>query len=80
MAKINDGGPAFPMLWNSSHNSEWEIEGGMSQRAYIATQIAAGMVAHSGPDGFHFGSGQIANRACDIADALIARLAEGGAE
>lgn len=43
--KINDGGPAFPMLWNAAHNSEWQVEDGMSLRDWFAGQaLASGAV------------------------------------
>lgn len=80
MPKINDGGPAFSTTWDASHNAALQTEDGMSKRAYIATKIAAALATYSGSVGINFGPGSIATRSCEIADALIASLAEGGAE
>lgn len=42
----NDGGPAFPLIWNSAHNSEWNTEAGMTLRDWFAGQALAGIAAN----------------------------------
>ena len=48
--KIDDGGPAFPMLVRCFDNDEREhhysMEGGLSARDYFAGQALAGLCVH----------------------------------
>lgn len=46
--------------------------GGMSLRDWFAGQIAGGMAAFSGTSGISYGPGEIAGRAYQVADALVA--------
>ena len=52
---------------------------GMTLRDYFAGQIAAGMAAYSGTVGAPFGPDDIASRSYQIADAMLAERAKGGA-
>lgn len=62
-----DGGPAFPIADIGLHGSH-----GMSLRDAFAMQIAAGMAAFSGTSGVSYGPHDIAGRAYEVADAMIA--------
>lgn len=75
MSKINDGGAAFP---NSVQPDFQYAEVGMTLRDFFAGQIACGMAAFSGTSGVSYGPGDIAGRAYQVADAMIAAR-EGGA-
>ena len=69
MSKMNDGGPAFPV----GVPIEFQVfNEGMSFRDWSAVQIAAGMAAYSGTCGPGFGPGEIAKRAYEVADAMLA--------
>ena len=74
MAKINDGGPAFPTPEIRAPDGTGIQEGalGMSFRDWSAVQIAAGMVAYSGTLGLAFGPSEIAKRAYEVTDAMLA--------
>ena len=49
---------------------------GMTLRDWFAGGIAAGMAAYSGTEGACFGPGDIATRAFEIADAMLAERAK----
>lgn len=74
MAKINDGGPAFPTPEIRAPDGTGIQEGalGMSLRDWSAVHIAAGLVAYSGTLGLAFGPGEIAKRAYEVTDAMLA--------
>jgi len=76
VSKINDGGAAFP---NSVQPDFQYAEGGMSMRDWFAGQIASGMAAFSGTAGVSYGPHEIAGRAYEVADAMLAARAKGGA-
>lgn len=65
-------GPAFP----GDYETQYAI--GLSKREWFAGQIAAGMAAYSGTAGISYGPGDIAGRAFQVADALIAAGKETG--
>ena len=69
--RINDGGPAFPKHW-------LDEVGGMSLRDWFAGQVAGGMAAFSGTAGVSYGPGDIAGRAYQVADAMLAERAKTG--
>lgn len=62
------GGSAFPMTGTSCVPSKE----GMSLRDWFAGQIASGMAAYSGTAGASYGPGDIAGRAYQVADAMLA--------
>ena len=70
----------FPQLesnWN--HDAEerrYELVGGLTKREYFAAQIAAGMCAYHGTFGSNSGAGDVAERAAQVADALLTELAK----
>lgn len=69
MTKIDDGGPAYPRMQNNQQDH------GMSVRQVFAgQQMAAMRAACHGIEAF---SGDVAKRAVQDADALIAALKEG---
>lgn len=45
---------------------------GMTLRDWFAGQVANGMAAHSGTSGAYYGPGDIAARAYEVADAMLA--------
>lgn len=77
----NDGGPAFP----ATEEGQTAFSGqpctiyhpGMSLRDYFAAKALQGMVAFSGSAGLGFGPGDIAGRAYQIADAMLAERGKG---
>jgi len=69
MSKIKDGGAAFPV----AVPVEFQFaEAGMSLRDWFAGQIASGMAAFSGTSGVSYSPADIAGRAYEVADALLA--------
>jgi hypothetical protein len=80
MSTGNDGGPAFPKSvdlysWESRDDGmriTGELTGGMTLREYFAGQALVGLLAsgHSRP-------AEVAEGACQYADALLAELAKG---
>lgn len=46
MEKINDGGPAFPDLYQDSHSGAYQHHNGMSLRDYFAGQALSGLCAN----------------------------------
>ena len=85
--KINDGGPAFPghHYFDPSRGQYGEHMtasdvgcGGMSLRDWFAGQVAGGMAAFSGTAGVSYGPGDIAGRAYQVADAMLAERAKTG--
>jgi len=68
--KINDGGPAFPTEPNTQPG--FYLHQGMSLRDHFASHIACGMAAFSGTSGISFGPRDIAGRAYEVADAMLA--------
>ncbi|MBN9535052.1 MAG: hypothetical protein J0H10_17055 [Alphaproteobacteria bacterium] len=71
----NDGGPAFP----HQDSGNTGLRPGMTLRDWFAGQIAAGMAAFSGTSGISYGPDDIAGRAYQISDALLAHRAKDGA-
>lgn len=71
---IEDGGPAFPIADIGLHGSH-----GMSLRDAFAGQIAAGMASFSGTSGVSYGPHDIAGRAYEVADAMLAARQRGKA-
>jgi hypothetical protein len=71
--KMEDGGPAFPQISKGQGYPDYET--GLSIRDWFAGQIAAGMASHSGTQGLSFGPGSIAERAYEVADAMLAARA-----
>lgn len=83
--KIEDGGPAFPVLGNIAHNSDWVSEDGMSLRDHFAGQalVALGTwmpVPKSGHPSLH--SDETLKSRAEIAyrqaDAMLAARKSGG--
>lgn len=66
MSKIEDGGPAFPVVSDIFGHIE-----GMMLRDYFAAQIASGMAAFSGTSGVSYGPDEIAGRSYQVADAML---------
>jgi hypothetical protein len=85
MSKVDTYGPAFPTSVAFHPDADFGngmiVTGdkGMTLRDWFAGQIAAGMAAHSGTMGMPFGPEQIAKRAYEIAYAMLAERAKGGA-
>ncbi|MCO5092098.1 hypothetical protein [Bosea sp. (in: a-proteobacteria)] len=50
--RIEDGGPAFPMLGNVAHNSDWLTEPGMSLRDWFAGQAMSRLLDTCRGDNF----------------------------
>lgn len=69
MPTINNGGAAFP---NSVQPDFQYAEAGMTLRDFFAAHIASGMAAFSGTSGVSYGPVEIAGRAYQIADAMLA--------
>jgi hypothetical protein len=74
MSKINDGGPAFPVLDNPGDGALYCRAGGMSLRDWFAGQALNAMLAD--PGRFSSAAGFSAD-AYAVADAMIAAR-EGG--
>lgn len=79
MSVTNDGGSAFPVLppavtdCHAGPPAGYPYpEAGMTLRDYAAIHIAAGMAAFSGTSGLSYGPGEIAGRAYQVADAMLA--------
>jgi len=70
--KMEDGGFAFPRPGEHGFKPP---EYGLTKRDWFAGQIAAGMASHSGTQGLSFGPGSIAERAYEVADAMLAARA-----
>lgn len=73
MSKVNDGGAAFPMLWNIGYNTDWDVEPGMSMRDYFAANALTGLISRTNPgsisrDDCNF----FASQAYWMADAMLA--------
>jgi len=66
MTDILGSDPAFPFGSDGSYHQ------GMSFRDWSAVHIAAGLVAYSGTLGLAFGPGEIAKRAYEVTDAMLA--------
>lgn len=73
----DDGGPAFPVPIASlaSGDTVPAFDWGMSLRDFFAGQVAAGMAAFSGTAGVSYGPHDIAGRAFEVADAMLAAKA-----
>lgn len=67
-------GPSFT---SNGHPNGHDM--GMSQRDWFAGQAMAGLAAHSGSYGFGNGPSDLADRAYEIADAMLAEREKGGA-
>lgn len=74
---INYGGAAFPC--EGGEGSGLYPDPGMSMRDWFAGQALAGLCAHHGSYGIGNGPGELADRAHEIADAMIAARKIGGA-
>jgi hypothetical protein len=74
--KPNDGGPAFPFQCQGATTGP-EIYYGMSLRDWLAGQALAGWVACPSTDGKHSAAAQYCYQ---LADAMLAERAKGGAE
>lgn len=78
MSKIEDGGPAFPVVVQLSDNHLVRREEGMTLRDYFAAKALQGMLANQHPyqasDEHMF-----ARDAYTLADAMIRARKEGGA-
>lgn len=77
--KIEDGGPAFPVLGNVGYNSDWVSEDGMSLRDHFAGRALVGLLA----SGTFSNSGNgfeafISEKAFNLADAMLAARKSGG--
>lgn len=80
---FNNGGPAFPVSREAALNPVTDMGGndvssGMSLWDWIAGQALTGLCAHHGSYGIGNGPGEIAVRAYDIADAMLAERAKRG--
>lgn len=67
-APINDGGPAFPVIYCTE---------GMSLRDYFAAQALAGMLQNYTTQKFGVGEQTCARGAYEFADAMLAARKEG---
>ena len=68
-------GPAFP----TGNQQEWGPDGGMTLRDYIAAKALSGMLASEGDDaGYYTDTAHAAQRAYDLADAMLMVRAKGG--
>lgn len=67
-APINDGGPAFPVIYCTE---------GMSLRDYFAAQALAGMLQNYTTQKFGVGEQTCAQGAYEFADAMLAARKEG---
>lgn len=73
--------PAFPSQAFGSDGLPMEAASyGMDLRDWFAGGIASGMAAHSGTSGLSYGPGDMARRSYEIADAMLAERAKGGAK
>ena len=80
MSAVNDGGPAFPMAFQSldrqgNPDSSPNVEWGMTLRDYFAAKALAGMCADSEISG---SAEAYAESAYKFADAMLAARANGG--
>lgn len=87
MSAQNNGGPAFPMIRDMRHNSDWDHEEGMTLRDYFAAKAMQAIITKLpvvDREG-EFGSpvedkikynADIANSAYWIADAMLAERAK----
>lgn len=66
----HDGGPAFPMIWDATHEQNWKTEAGMSLRDYFAAAALQGALAN--PEYAGMPDDRIARGSWDIADAMLA--------
>lgn len=67
MSENNDGGPAFP------RDHRYQGHNGVSTRDLFALHIASGLCASHGSCGAGNGPSEIADRAYEIADAMLKR-------
>ena len=74
MTNPNDGGPAFPRPDERGPYGEGIREGcdGMTLRDWFAGQALAGVMAYCGSHGIGWGCGDIASRAYEASDAMLA--------
>lgn len=88
MARIDDGGPAFPQPFiydpDRGHAGQYidaedaGVSTGLTLRDYFATKALQGQIAYEGMEGCD--AEHIAGMAYELADAMLAaRRAEGGA-
>lgn len=72
MSKVNDGGPAFPVVVPTDFQF---AEDGMTLRDWFAGQALTGLLAHQQEDGSGFlhelGPGAAAHQAYRFADAML---------
>ena len=80
MAKHDDGGPAFP-LWHhgEADGREWPCPG-MSLFRYYVGQALAGKVLADMADESSLALYEIAQKACELAEAVIAEIRRREAE
>jgi hypothetical protein len=77
--RIDDGGPAYPTLWNSAHASDWLTENGMTLRDRFAIAALCGMAASVGFQGGPWN--KLSTDAYEAADAmLVARSTKSSVE
>jgi len=72
--KTEDGGHAFPLIWNVAHNSDWNTEAGMSLRDWFAGQALSGHLSSLNPTAEHDtdSATAFARSSYKIADAMLA--------
>ncbi|MEN4889168.1 hypothetical protein [Erwinia billingiae] len=77
MSSKETGGPAFPELGNVGHNSDWQLDNGMTLRDYFAAKALPDLIAGysrnqgSGPY-LDASPDEIAHWAYRYADAMLA--------
>lgn len=69
--KTEDGGHAFPLIWNVAHNSDWNTEAGMSLRDYFAAQVMAAIIVGNKADYTAMTAGAVKD-AYAVADTMLA--------
>jgi len=81
--KIEDGGPAFPVLGNIGYNSDWVSEDGMSLRDHFASQAIPAIIRQCASnlnfmDKTETAEQYFARKAYLIADAMLLARKSGG--
>ena len=68
----HDGGPAFPMIWDATHEQNWKTEAGMSLRDYFAAKAMVVVLAQCTEPPDHTWRVGVAMDAYKMADAMLA--------
>lgn len=65
--------PAYPFMWDQSHNPKFGIEVGMTKREYFAATAMQGLIVHA-DHCEQSGVENIVSLSIDFADALLQQL------